>query len=215
MILQHLETPQIDPHLNELYVALQQLGTSTALQEKIAVLLYFESIIVNSQISNRLINSVFMTLLVKMLKSIKTPLVRVRLCSCLGLLIRHSTVIDNEVAESEVCSVLCEVLTKEANDKVRRKAVAALGEFMFYAATQLDDEQAEQCWEIKDEAVNAIIKALKVDSNETDQTVVFYAVKTLENITAQSNSAGGRFATVESANYLLQIFLGIHTPQAQ
>lgn len=108
--------------------------------EKVAVLLYFESIIINSQISNRLINSVFMTLLVRMLKSIKTPQVRVRVCSCLGLLIRHSTVIDNEVAESEVCSVLCEVLTKETNEKVRRKAVAALGEFMFYAATQLDDD---------------------------------------------------------------------------
>lgn len=46
----------------------------------------------------------------------------------------------------------------------------------------------------------------------SDETVIFYAVKTLENITAQSNSAGGRFATVESANYLLQLFLGIHTP---
>ena len=133
------------------------------MQEKLAVLLYFESIIVNSQISNRLINSVFMTLLVKMLKAIKTPLVRVRLCASLGLLIRHSTVIDNEVAESEVCTVLCEVLTRETNDKVRRKAVAALGEFMFYAATQLDDEQADQCWEIRDEAVNAIIKSLKVE----------------------------------------------------
>jgi serine/threonine-protein kinase ULK4 len=29
---------------------------------------------------------------------------------------------------------------KETNEKVRRKAVAALGEFMFYAATQLDDD---------------------------------------------------------------------------
>ena len=180
-------------------------------------MLYFESIIVNSQISNRLINSVFMTLLVRMLKSIKTPQVRVRVCSCLGLLIRHSTVIDNEVAESEVCTVLCEVLMKETNEKVRRKAVAALGEFMFYAATQLDDDQADPCWEIKDEAVNGIIKALRVQGDSDfipDETVVFYAVKTLENITAQSNSAGGRFATVESANYLLQIFLGIHTPQA-
>ena len=162
---------------------------TTPLNEKLSVLLYFESIITNSQISNRLINSVFMTLLVKMLKTLKTPLVRVRLCSSLGLLIRHSTVIDNEVAESEVCSVLCEVLNKEGSDKVRRKAVAALGEFMFYAATQLDDEQADECWQIKDEAVNAIIKAVKVvDSGEggvqADETVVFYAVKTLENITA-------------------------------
>lgn len=204
--------------MNDLYVSLSQSTSSQVnVQEKVAALLYFESIIVNSQISNRLINSVFMTLLVRMLKSIKTPQVRVRVCSCLGLLIRHSTVIDNEVAESEVCTVLCEVLMKETNEKVRRKAVAALGEFMFYAATQLDDDQADPCWEIKDEAVNGIIKALRVQGDSDfipDETVVFYAVKTLENITAQSNSAGGRFATVESANYLLQIFLGIHTPQA-
>jgi len=76
-----------------------------------------------------------MSLLVKMLKTMKTPQLRVRVCSVIGLLIRHSTVIDNEVAESEVCTVLCEVLMKETNEKVRRKAVAALGEFMFYAAT--------------------------------------------------------------------------------
>jgi serine/threonine-protein kinase ULK4 len=45
-----------------------------------------------------------MNLLVKMLKTVKTPQIRVRLCSVIGLLIRHSTVIENEVAESEVCS---------------------------------------------------------------------------------------------------------------
>jgi serine/threonine-protein kinase ULK4 len=131
------------------------------------------------------------------------------------LLIRHSTVIENDVAESEICSQLVDVLMRDKNDKVRRKAVAALGEFMFYAATQLDDEQADRCWDIRDESINAIIKSLKVETSPqgevSDETVVFYAVKTLENITAQSNSAGGRFATVESANYLLQIFLGLHT----
>lgn len=90
----------------------------------------------NSQVSNRLINSAFMSLLVKMLKTIKsTPPIRVRVCSVLGLLIRHSTVIENDVAESEVCSQLVDVLMKDKNDKVRRKAVAALGEYLFYAAT--------------------------------------------------------------------------------
>jgi len=152
-----------------------------------------------------------------MLKQIKTPQIRVRVCSVIGLLIRHSTVIENDVAESEVCSVLVEVLLKERNEKVRRKAVAALGEFMFYAATQLDDEQADPCWEIKDEAINAIIKCLKVVdyvpgvTDSPDETVIFYAVKTLENITAQSNSAGGKFAGVESSNHLLSIFLGAHS----
>ena len=107
----------------------------------------------------------------------------------MGLLIRHSTVIENDVAESEICSQLVDVLMRDKNEKVRRGAVAALGEFMFYAATQLDDEQADPCWEIRDDSINAIIKSLRVmDSNTgectADETVIFYAVKTLENITA-------------------------------
>ena len=52
---------------------------------------------------------------------------------------------------------------------------------MFYAATQLDDEQADACWQIKDEAIFAIIRCLK--ENE-DEVVRFYACKTLENIAA-------------------------------
>lgn len=44
-----------------------------------------------------------MQLLEKLLKTIKTPLIKIRLCSIIGLLIRHSTVIDNELAESEIC----------------------------------------------------------------------------------------------------------------
>jgi serine/threonine-protein kinase ULK4 len=97
-------------------------------------------------------------------------------------------VIENDVAESEVCPQLVDVLMRDKNEKVRRKAVAALGEFMFYAATQLDDEQADPCWEIRDDSINAIIKSLRVEISPngevTDETVVFYAVKTLENITA-------------------------------
>jgi serine/threonine-protein kinase ULK4 len=162
--------------------------------EKVNALLYFESIIVNSNVSNRLINSAFLSLLLKLLKtsSSKSPPLRTRICSVLGLLIRHSTVIENEVAESDLCLQLVEVLTRERNEKVRRKAVAALGEYMFYAATQLDEEGAEACWEIREDAINAIIKCLRVETSmpvspeqmPTDETVVFYAVKTLENITA-------------------------------
>ena len=34
--------------------------------------------------------------------------------------------------------------------------MAALGEYLFYAATQLDDEQADMCWDLKDEAIKVI-----------------------------------------------------------
>lgn len=79
------------------------MASNNTLNEKVNAILYFESIIVNSTVANRLINSAFMSLLARMMKSIKSPMIRVRLCSVIGLLIRHSTVIENEFAESEIC----------------------------------------------------------------------------------------------------------------
>ena len=93
---------------------------------------------------------------------------------------RHSTVIGNDVAESGLAAILCETV-KDKNEKVRRKAVASLGELMFYAATQLDDEQADPVWEIPDFAVHQLTQCLVA---EEDDTVRFYACKTIENITA-------------------------------
>jgi serine/threonine-protein kinase ULK4 len=75
-----------------------------------------------------------MNLLVKMMKTMKSPQIKIRLCSVIGLLIRHSTVIENELAESEICGQLIESM-KDKNEKVRKKAIAALGEYLFYAAT--------------------------------------------------------------------------------
>jgi serine/threonine-protein kinase ULK4 len=71
--------------------------------------------------------------------------------------------------------------------KVKRKAIAALGEYMFYAATQLDDEQVDPIWELSYESIQVIQKCLRVSSNEAnneDDIVRFYACKTLENICA-------------------------------
>jgi hypothetical protein len=65
-VLLKIESPQIEPHLNELYQSISSPNSSV--NEKVNALLYFESIIINSQVSNRLINSAFMNLLVKMLK---------------------------------------------------------------------------------------------------------------------------------------------------
>ena len=127
-----IDSQEIETHLGDVYQALA--ASNSTINEKLNALFYFESIIINSNVSNRLINSAFMNLLVKMLKSIKTPGIKSRLCSVVGLLIRHSTVIENELAESEICPQLVETM-KEKNEKVRRKAIAALGEYMFYAAT--------------------------------------------------------------------------------
>lgn len=92
-----IDSPDIESHLQDIYTA---LASNVAINEKLNALVYFESIIDNSNVSNRLINSAFVSLLVKLLKSVKSPVLKQRLCSVLGLLVRHSTVIDNELAES-------------------------------------------------------------------------------------------------------------------
>ena len=92
-----IETVEIEGHLHEVYNAMAASGT---VNDKLNVLVYFESIILNSNVANRLINSAFMNLFIKLLKNVKSPHLKLRLCSILGQLVRHSTVIGNEVAES-------------------------------------------------------------------------------------------------------------------
>jgi len=97
-------------------------------------LTYFESTIINSNIANRLINSAFVELFVKLLHQVKSTQLKTRLCSIIGLLIRHSTIIENDRASIGIDSALLQGV-HDQSEKVKRKAMAALGEYMFYAAT--------------------------------------------------------------------------------
>ena len=94
-IISTIKTNAIENHLSEVYSSIA--GNSP--QEKIHALAYFESIIVNSEIANRLINSAFVNLFVKVLKSARSTQIKHRLCSIIGLLVRHATIIENDRAE--------------------------------------------------------------------------------------------------------------------
>lgn len=52
----------------------------------------------------------------------------------------------------------------------------------------------------------AIMTIVKCLNSSEDETVRFYACKTIENITAQSISAGCNFATLEVSTLLLNIY---------
>lgn len=68
-----IDSPEIESHLQDIYTA---LASNVAINEKLNALIYFESIIDNSNVSNRLINSAFVSLLVKLLKSVKSPVLK-------------------------------------------------------------------------------------------------------------------------------------------
>ena len=61
------------------------------------VLAYFETLCVDTGAANVLINSSLTVLIVRMLRNARTPALRVRLASVLGLLVRHATYIADEL----------------------------------------------------------------------------------------------------------------------
>lgn len=52
------------------------IASSGTVNDKLNVLVYFESIILNSNVANRLINSAFMGLLMKLLKNVKSQFLK-------------------------------------------------------------------------------------------------------------------------------------------
>lgn len=145
-----------------------------------------------------------MNLLLKMLKNVKTFNLKTRLCSIVGLLIRHATVIDAELSQLGIPATMIDQFKIEKNEKAKRKAIATLGEYLFYGATQMDEDPTNTVWEMPQIAYQAILKILKTPNE--DEVVKFYAAKTVENITAQSVSTGTKFANSDVAGGLISLY---------
>lgn len=90
---------------------------SAVMNEKLNTLKYLETLCTNIDAANILINGPLMPLLVKMLRTMKVPGLRVQLTSVMGLLIRHATLIEEELAGSGIVAVLTETL-RDKQDKV-------------------------------------------------------------------------------------------------
>lgn len=111
------------------------LGGNTSVGEKQNMIRYLEMLSNNADAANILTNGPVMLMLVKMLKQSKVLQLRVQLTSLIGLLIRHSTFIDNDLANSGLLFSLTDGL-RDKQEKVRRFSMAALGELLFYISTQ-------------------------------------------------------------------------------
>lgn len=111
------------------------LSGTSQVSEKQNVLRYLEILSANSDSANILTSGPVMLLLVKMLRLSKAPVLRVQIASVIGLLIRHSTVIEADLASSGIIGALTNGL-RDKLDKLRRFCMAALGELLFYISTQ-------------------------------------------------------------------------------
>lgn len=108
---------------------------SSSMMEKQNVIRYLEMLSTNADAANILTNGPIMLMLVKMLRQSKALALRVQLASLTGLLIRHSTFIEDDLANSGILGSLTDGL-RDKQEKVRRFSMAALGELLFYISTQ-------------------------------------------------------------------------------
>lgn len=105
--------------------------------EKQNVIRYLELLSTNPDAANILTNGPIMLVLVKMLRQSKALALRVQLSSLIGLLIRHSTFIGDDLANSGILGALTDGL-RDRQEKVRRFSMAAMGELLFYISTLND-----------------------------------------------------------------------------
>lgn len=133
---------------------------NTASGEKQNLIRYLELLTSNAEAANILTNGPIMLVLVKMLRHSKASLLRAQLASLIGLLIRHSTFIGDELANSGILGALTDGL-RDRQEKVRRFSMAALGELLFYISTQNEhardnkpmespskDSRPSSCWQV-------------------------------------------------------------------
>lgn len=188
----YVNDSELEGHFSEVYSI---LTSNEKLETKMNYLEYVEYLIQDFPLANKLINSAFVALFLKLI-TLKSPETQGRICSLFGQMLRHATMIDSDLPNSQVSEAFLEIITKEENKKsqkeLRKKAFAALGEYLFYAATQMDEEEYDEAWEI-DTRVVTIITSEILES--LDESCKFLAIRTVENITAQSKNGGIIFAT--------------------
>lgn len=124
---------ELEPLNNRIITVLN--GSSSGLSEKQNLIRYLETLSSNADAANILTNGPIMLVLVKVLRLSKTPAFRVQIASLIGLLIRHSTSIEDDLANSGILDSLTNGL-RDKHEKVRRFSMAALGELLFYISTQ-------------------------------------------------------------------------------
>eukprot|EP00741_Cyanophora_paradoxa_P004814 tig00000829_g4671.t1 len=191
---------------NFLTLLFKSIGGQTSVAEKLNTLAYLETLCEDTQAANMLVNSALMTLFVKMLSKCKSIQLKSRLCSIMGLLVRHATFLEPALNDSGIIQVITDVL-RDKNDKLKRRAMATLGELLFYIATQQAQDSTPPSgsqWAVPQATVTLVVRCLKAGE---DETVQHYACKTLENIAAQSLQYSQKFASPESLGHLLNLFM--------
>ncbi|KAL6191037.1 hypothetical protein ACLB2K_037430 [Fragaria x ananassa] len=183
--------------------------------EKQNAIRYLEMLTNNADAANILTNGPIMLILVKMLRQTKALALRVQVASLIGLLIRHSTFIHDDLANSGILGSLADGLG-DRQEKVRRFSMAALGELLFYISTQSEhagdnnpvESPSKECrstsgWQVSNLLLSKVASILRKGEDDITQ---LYALRTIENICSQAGHWAARLNSQGMINNLCYIY---------
>ncbi|KAG9457566.1 hypothetical protein H6P81_002074 [Aristolochia fimbriata] len=208
-----LSSEQLDSLISRIALV---LNGNSPVSEKQNTIRYLEMLSGNTDAANILTNGQVMLVLVKMLRQSKASVLRVQLASAIGMLIRHSTFIDTDLASSGIMGALTDGL-RDKQEKVRRFSMAALGELLFYISTQSEcnaregnilespsKESRPVCiWQVPNSLIALVSSILR--KGEDDMTQL-YALRTIENICSQGEEWAARFTSQDVIGNLCYIY---------
>ncbi|KAH0931731.1 hypothetical protein HID58_008848 [Brassica napus] len=203
---------ELEPLNNRIITVLS--GSSAGISEKQYLIRYLETLSTNADAANILTNGPIMLVLVKVLRLSKTQAFRVQIASLIGLLIRHSTAIEDELANSGILDSLTNGL-RDKHEKVRRFSMAALGELLFYISTQNEhkdfkptespskETRSTSGWQVSSALISLVSSMLRKGEDDLTQ---LYALRTIENICSQGGYWASRFSSQDVISNLCYIY---------
>ncbi|KAL0843299.1 hypothetical protein Bca101_016544 [Brassica carinata] len=203
---------ELEPLNNRIITVLS--GSSAGISEKQNLIRYLETLSTNAVAANILTNGPIMLVLVKVLRLSKTPAFRVQIASLIGLLIRHSTAIEDELANSGILDSLTNGL-RDKHEKLRRFSMAALGELLFYISTQNEhkdfkptespskETRSTSGWQVSSALISLVSSILRKGEDDLTQ---LYALRTIENICSQGAYWATRFSSQDLISNLCYIY---------
>ena len=186
---------EIEKYLKQLYLILIDFTQKKKYDELLNILNYFETIILSKEISNNIINTPFVKLFISFL-DINNDNIRIRACNIIAYLIRYATNMEKSLDNYNLTESLISFIS-DNNVELNEKAIATLGEYLFFVSTQVEAELDQvnsgqkPNWSISQESLTALLFAL----NHIDEKVKFYSLKTIENICSLTTVAKQYFAS--------------------
>ena len=186
---------ELEKYLKQIYIIFVDFNQKKKYDELLNLLNYFETIILSKEISNNIINTLFIKLFIDFL-DINNDQIRIRSCSIIASLIRYATNMEKSLDEYNLAESLISFIS-DNNLQLNRIAIATLGEYLFFVSTQVEAELDQiklgqkSSWNISQESITALLFAL----NHIDEKVKFYSLKTIENICSLTTVAKQYFAS--------------------